>query len=264
MKKPSRTAPPEGENPVSGQAASILRPLLRALPAALWYALIFWFSSKSAAVSGGQSGVLLSRALDGASPAFRAAGAELRAFAAELLSFPVRKCAHMFLYFVLAALLLPALTSLRRRGLRAGATLAWCGVLAALDEYHQTFVPGRSGELRDVLVDLAGGALLLGLWAFALWARSAEGRRLAPRTLALPLLLLAAALAAPLWTGPIAAAMAERFVDGFSLLDAGSRARLLAGASPILREALTAGTLALLALWASGLALLRSAGGRRG
>lgn len=234
------------------------RRLIRFLPAALWYAVIFWFSSQDAAASGGQSGGLLARALDAASPAFRAAGADLRAFAAELLSFPVRKCAHMTLYFVLAALLLFALARLSRAR-RAGAVLALSGALAALDEYHQTFVPGRSGELRDVLVDLGGAALLLGLWVFVLWALG-RGRRFAPWTMALPLLVLAAARAAPLWTGPAAAAMAERFVDGFSLLDAGSRTRLLAGAAPILREALTAAALTLLALWALGLALLRAAG----
>lgn len=233
------------------------RRLVRFLPAALWYAVIFWFSSQDAAASGGQSGGLLVRALGAASPAFRAAGAELRTFSAELLSFPVRKCAHMTLYLVLAALLLFALARLSRVR-RAGAVLTLSGVLATLDEYHQTFVPGRSGELRDVLVDLGGAALLLGLWAFALWALG-RGRRFAPWTLVLPLLVLAAARAAPLWTGSVATAMAERFVAGFSLLDVRSRSRLLSGAAPILREALTASALALLALWALGLALLRAA-----
>ena len=37
-------------------------------------------------------------------------------------------------------------------------------IYASLDEYHQSFVPGRSGELRDVLIDTTGviiGTLLI-------------------------------------------------------------------------------------------------------
>ena len=29
-------------------------------------------------------------------------------------------------------------------------------VYAISDEFHQTFIPGRSGELRDVLIDTTG------------------------------------------------------------------------------------------------------------
>ena len=37
--------------------------------------------------------------------------------------------------------------------------LCWCLLYAATDEYHQTFVPGRSGRVSDVLVDLLGSAI---------------------------------------------------------------------------------------------------------
>lgn len=35
---------------------------------------------------------------------------------------------------------------------------------AATDEYHQLFVPGRSGQVRDVVIDTVGGTLGLGAW----------------------------------------------------------------------------------------------------
>lgn len=47
---------------------------------------------------------------------------------------------------------------------------ALCAALAALDEYHQTMVPGRSGQVRDVLIDLSGAALALVLVTLIRWS----------------------------------------------------------------------------------------------
>jgi len=132
------------------------------LPPLLWYRLIWGFSAQTAAVSGGMSDRLLYRFLAALSPAFAASDEAARLKAVEALSFLERKAAHMFLYFVLALLLLAVLSlwTARRRSLPAAFL---CALAAALDEYHQTFVPGRSGELRDVLVDLGGALAALAL-----------------------------------------------------------------------------------------------------
>ena len=34
---------------------------------------------------------------------------------------------------------------------------------AALDEYHQTFVPGRTGTPRDVAIDMGGALVAAGI-----------------------------------------------------------------------------------------------------
>jgi VanZ family protein len=77
------------------------------------------------------------------------------------------KGGHALAYAVLAWFYLRAL----RHSIRAASTARLIGGgLAALhalsDEYHQTFVPGRSGDLLDVLVDGVGicGAILLDWW----------------------------------------------------------------------------------------------------
>lgn len=44
----------------------------------------------------------------------------------------------------------------RRAAPGEGRALAIVAVAAALDEFHQTFVPGRGGRLTDVLIDVAG------------------------------------------------------------------------------------------------------------
>ena len=74
-----------------------------------------------------------------------------------------RKCAHVTEYAVLALLLWRALRSipvLRVKTLMVfGAVLLGCAVLAASDEFDQTFVKSRTPSVRDVLLDV-GGALV--------------------------------------------------------------------------------------------------------
>ena len=71
----------------------------------------------------------------------------------------IRKMGHLTEYFILSLLIL--------RGIRAGKTgihLGWAlaavaivGCYAALDEFHQSFVPGRTAAVSDVLIDTVGG-----------------------------------------------------------------------------------------------------------
>ena len=43
-------------------------------------------------------------------------------------------------------------------------SLLFIVLYGAFDEYHQSFVPGRSSRVRDVFVDLLGGVLAYLLW----------------------------------------------------------------------------------------------------
>ncbi len=102
-------------------------------PLLFWMGLIFWLSSRSGLI-------------------------EIEGESGEKLFY---KSAHVIAYAVLAWLWWRALTRER--------VAAWSTLLAALtltilygisDEIHQLFVPGRHGQLTDVLYD-AGGALLM-------------------------------------------------------------------------------------------------------
>jgi VanZ family protein len=76
------------------------------------------------------------------------------------IHFFIRKSAHFTEYFLLSLLIL--------HGIRAGrqevhlrwalAAIALVGGYAALDEFHQSFVPGRTAAVSDVLLDTCGGA----------------------------------------------------------------------------------------------------------
>ncbi|MBO4834837.1 MAG: VanZ family protein [Lachnospiraceae bacterium] len=80
---------------------------------------------------------------------------------AESLSFLVRKCAHFLEYLVLGISLLLTVRELFLLNLRKSGIIAFMiGVVYAItDELHQLLVNGRSGEIRDVLID-AGGVLV--------------------------------------------------------------------------------------------------------
>jgi len=77
----------------------------------------------------------------------------------EFLHHLIRKCAHFTEYFILSLLIF--------RGIRSGEKgwhLRWAlttvlivAGYAALDEFHQSFVPGRQAAVGDVLIDASGG-----------------------------------------------------------------------------------------------------------
>lgn len=77
----------------------------------------------------------------------------------------VRKNAHGFLYMVLAIFVSCALFLNNKKGKDAVIYILFiCLFYAVTDEFHQSFIPGRTSMVSDILVDFAGS--LLGLIAF--------------------------------------------------------------------------------------------------
>lgn len=78
----------------------------------------------------------------------------------ESVQFPIRKAAHMTEYAVLSVLIMLALIVDGLKGTRLPVISAIIAtIFAATDEFHQRFVPGRYGCLRDVLIDAAGSII---------------------------------------------------------------------------------------------------------
>lgn len=84
----------------------------------------------------------------------------------DLLTFLVRKAAHISAYFILGILIFSLLKEYDL-GVKKMIfiSIAIAMLYACTDELHQMFVPGRSGEVRDVLIDTAGAAA--GVWTYA-------------------------------------------------------------------------------------------------
>ena len=144
--------------------------------------LIFWFSAQEAEDSQELSDGFYWLLMSGQVPILSWIALETPLF--EL--FPLRKCAHAFVYFCLGmttgsrAGFSGQYEGERGRVLKGRVVLPWlvCVAYACSDELHQLFVAGRSGEIRDVMIDSSGAlaGVLLVLFLFFVSRKKTAGR----------------------------------------------------------------------------------------
>lgn len=144
------------------------------LPAVIVMGIIFFFSSKPAEVSG-ESSLTISRTIIKIYEQATATQIEIpeRDRTLDQVDHIVRKTAHFMEYAVLAAAIAFHF-ALRKdgRGWRLAAPVLLTALYAVTDEVHQTFVPGRSGQLSDVILDSCGA--VAGVIFFVLFLHIAE------------------------------------------------------------------------------------------
>lgn len=87
-----------------------------------------------------------------------------------VIEFMLRKSAHIILFFFITIAFFLLLRYYFKTPYRAAAVSFFAASAAAiLDEYHQTFVPDRSGSLIDVGINLIGITAAIFLILFALF-----------------------------------------------------------------------------------------------
>jgi len=75
----------------------------------------------------------------------------------NIMNFVIRKAAHLFIYLILGGLITNALWPYRlTKGSLVLLSITIGSSYAAIDEFHQLFVAGRSGQISDVLLDSCG------------------------------------------------------------------------------------------------------------
>lgn len=123
--------------------------------AAIWMTMIFVMSALPAETSDQQSGAIV----DLVKNIFNVTPAQPELF--DNLTTIVRKCAHGFEYFVLGILLLNLFWQFWPK--RWYLALVFTILYAVTDEIHQAFVPDRSCELRDIIIDSVAAGIGIGM-----------------------------------------------------------------------------------------------------
>jgi VanZ family protein len=139
------------------------------LPVLIWMTLIFSASADS------HSSQHSSRFVE---PLLRWLFPQMPQAQIEAIHHIFRKCAHLAEYSILALLLWRAIRKPEKGNPRpwnwteAGLALSIVFLYAASDELHQVFVPTRTAQVSDVLIDTSGGATaLFALWIFGHWRK---------------------------------------------------------------------------------------------
>lgn len=81
----------------------------------------------------------------------------------ELLSLIIRKLAHFIEYFILGILVINFITRYDKKIIIA---ILLCIIYATSDEIHQIFVPGRSCQIIDIMIDSLGS--IMGIYLYKL------------------------------------------------------------------------------------------------
>lgn len=126
----------------------------------VWLLIIFVFSNQNGTISGGNSSGIIYSILDIIYNIFNISKDNIY----EVLSIihnPIRECAHVFEYFVLAFLTYKTLESFNIKENKYIITILFCFLSASLDEIHQLFIVGRAFEYYDILMDTLGSILML-------------------------------------------------------------------------------------------------------
>lgn len=128
----------------------------------IWVSIIFYFSATPGIISHQQSVKFADMLME--IKLIRTAFHELKL---KNLDFIVRKNAHAFEYIILAILTSSVFKTFRQKGKECLIYILFtCLFLAVLDEFHQSFIPGRGSYVSDVLIDFVG--CLLGVSLFYL------------------------------------------------------------------------------------------------
>ena len=119
---------------------------------------IFSMSCENAEKSSNTSGQTI-RVVLSAVPEFEKQPEEVKVNIIEKLQFIVRKSAHFIGYMILGILASGLILQYENINKKYPLAFLICVIYAISDEIHQLFVPGRAGQIRDVLIDSAGSLL---------------------------------------------------------------------------------------------------------
>lgn len=136
-----------------------------------WMVMIFNLSAENADMSSETSGRIIDKIISILMPDYKNLSDIEQEEIRGNFQFITRKSAHFTIYGILGILAFLCIATYKSIPIihRLLSPALFCLIYSVSDELHQRFVPGRSGELRDVMIDFCGS--LLGITAVFLITR---------------------------------------------------------------------------------------------
>lgn len=126
--------------------------------------VMFFFSGQNGEQSSGVSHKVTEAVCNAAFEDFSTAPQETREFVISGLNYYIRKLAHFTIYALMGACAYNGLLKLSLRlRLKVLAAAGICFAYAVFDEIHQFFVPERAFMVTDMLIDLCGALVGMGI-----------------------------------------------------------------------------------------------------
>ncbi len=121
----------------------------------LWLFIIFYLSNQPGNISGGESSHLIYNTLHFIYTCLNLDTSHLTEFV-NVIHNPLRECMHSLEYLILGVLTINLLIQTQVKENKMIITILFCFIYAATDEIHQLFIPGRTFEYFDILMDMVG------------------------------------------------------------------------------------------------------------
>lgn len=144
---------------------SVIKKFIKIIFLVIWMIIIFLFSADSAEESSKKSNTLIYKV--GEVIAGRSLTHEEKKDIVDKFVFVVRKGAHFVIYIILGILAINVFCDVKTINFKLIIySIIFCLIYAISDEVHQLFIPGRSCEIRDILIDLSGSIIGVLLYSF--------------------------------------------------------------------------------------------------
>lgn len=123
-----------------------MKKVIKLLLIILWLLVIFIFSNQDGTTSTALTNGVLEK--------------YLFFIDSDIFFIIIRKIAHIIEYLILGILVFSFVNEFKIDR-KIIVSLLVCLILSSLDEFHQLFIPGRTGKILDVFIDMMG--VLLGI-----------------------------------------------------------------------------------------------------
>ena len=127
----------------------IMKKVFKYLLVVIWMVLIFYLSNQSGYISGNESSNIIYNTLNFFYKLFHISNVNLNDIV-NIIHNPIREVMHFLEYFILALLLINAL------GKKYIEIFMICFIYSITDEIHQLYVPNRSFQYLDLIIDGLG------------------------------------------------------------------------------------------------------------